>query len=170
MTLPYSRPSNPTTGEAVSSADIAEIMDAIVRGAKNVRKRTFWPQPFYVGSFSIDVATFVGRCIVSAAGGLPVNIGVPVEDGDRILGFSCLAYGDGAVDTTHLLEIEHTDMSLAAFASALDVNRAAVWGSVAYTLLAGVYTMLPGEGLRLTVSANAANARIGLCSLLYDHP
>lgn len=167
--LPFTRPSNPTSGEPVPSGAIAEIMDAIIAGAKNVSSRTFKSgSALQATNWAFSGGGVTGGWTSSAAGSL--YLAVPnLEQGDRVKTFKVRAQGDGSVDVTYTLAVVRDDVATT-IATLVDNNRAAAWGDAVLAFSSGPYTLAANEWLVLIATANAANAKVLHCTYSWDRP
>lgn len=159
------------SGAGLPSADIAEVFDSIVAGARNVSYRQCLPTPTKLGSWSAEYASFAPD-FVSAAGGTPGVFALHSERGDRILGCSVNTSGNAAVDVTYTLYLVRADQTAGVLATLAVVDHGAVWSfvSLASSGIGLPFKLGVGESLYLEAVPNAANARMGAIILSYDRP
>lgn len=119
-----------------------------------------------------NFAAWNGEYYQSSGSGTPgMDLQMPFEVGDRIVGFEFAAFGNGTADCTLTLSALTFDLAGGApsFATITDNNRAAAWSIV--TVLAGTpHTMAAGESLLLQIDPNASGYRVKNVAAIYDRP
>lgn len=133
--LPTARTETVVSGAAVSHNLLNEIQDVLV--ARNTFSRTFYP-PIIVsvpggiitGAPNPAGSSKAGVFKLTATGS--THFGIPFNPGEKLVGFSYSAYGDGVTDVDGLIAYcpdITTDATI--LASWTDTNRAAAWGAPA---------------------------------------
>lgn len=180
--VPYRRPRTYAPGVQLFSSDLNANFDALValHGLLTGQAQSTWSSFALAKRRSANAvplrnnqfAAWQGEYHQSTGSGTPgMELQVPFEVGDRIVGFEFAAFGNGAADCTLSLSALTFDLagSAIAFATVTDTNRAAAWSIV--TVTAGSpHTMAAGEALILQIDPNAAGYRVKNVAVVYDRP
>lgn len=174
--LPYSRTITVDDSDPVPSQLLDEIEDVITGDKRQVFTKNVFPKLLQGTTWTPGVVTAAGvqRFAYTSTAATPnTTFEIPVEAGERLLGFSFYACGDGVADVSGSVNYVPnftTDSGAFGLFSFAANNTPAAWTLITSTVIAPAVPALDTSFIVVAPTASAAGYSISMFKCVFDRP